>query len=117
MGDSLKLKLKDPWFVKVVSKISQILLLITITGFILYGVSSRQGLSEEIAFFMLSFIGVVSFINIVLLFVNLVFLVLKDKKIGYKVRTGLYILTSFVLTIGIFIFVNSIYILSKGNLE
>lgn len=111
----MKLNLKEPWIVRLLSKISQIFMLMTLMGVSLFIVVSRQGLGKDLAYFILVLITIISFINMVFLIVNLVFNIISDKRV--KVKSIIYSLFSLLVTVVVFLFVNSVYILSKGSLE
>ena len=89
----------------------------TFMGLLMFLISSRQGVSEENAFSLLIIISVISLISIILLFVNLLFVMLKDKGLYYKIKSGLVRIFFIIILVVVFLFVNSIYILSKGSLE
>lgn len=113
----MKLNLKEPWIVRLLSKISQIFMLMTLMGVSLFIVVSRQGLGKDLAYFILVLITIISFINMVFLIVNLVFNIISDKRVKVKVKSIIYSLFSLLVTVVVFLFVNSVYILSKGSLE
>lgn len=108
---------KDPWLMYFVSILSNIFALMTFFGFLLYITVSRQGISLDTVYFILKTVNIISLVSLILLFIKLLFLIIKDRSLLKKIKQSIPLLLSILLVLGIFIISNSIYVLSKGYVE
>ncbi len=107
-------KNKELWVTKLLSKLSYTFFLMSIISFLSYFVLSKQGINESSAYTMINIISIVSYISIILLFLNLIFFIINKKVSFKKIKKCISIIVYILISFSILILVNTIYIISLG---